>query len=122
MDQLGVDLATGQGQVAGAEAVGPEGAVGVGLAAVHVGPGGRVDHQVGGELGHGVGHRRPAGDVEPGQVEGDQLLGVGEGDFERPPDLPPAPVTSTLTGRGPGSWRQLRSLVGDADGQEPTRA
>src|SRR6266545_924487 len=47
VQQLGVDLRAGQGEVARAEAVVAEGAVRVALATVHVGPRGRVQHQVG---------------------------------------------------------------------------
>src|SRR4029450_6889794 len=113
------------GQVAGATTVVPEGPVRVALAAVHVGPGGRVHDQVGGELGERFGHRRPAGDVEARMVEGDQLLGVGERGLQGPADLPPRPrqqnphlpwsrvrgAPAGFIGRHQSSWDRYQAIV-----------
>jgi len=64
MHQLGVDLAAGDRELPWRQAVGAEGPVRVGLAAVDVGLGGRVEHQVGLQLGERGGDRVPVGDVQ----------------------------------------------------------
>ncbi len=76
LEQIRAAAGAALGQMEGAQGVGGEGHVRVGLGTVHVGPGGHVDHQVrgqGDDLIHGdgvadivVGHV-PAGDVVVGE-------------------------------------------------------
>src|SRR6266702_3913807 len=87
VEQLGVDLAAGQRQVPGAEAVVAEGPVLVALAAVDVGHGRSVEDQVGLQLGDGGGDRRPVADVQLSVAERHDVPGVGEGGGQVAADL-----------------------------------
>ena len=71
MDQAGIDLLAGQGQVAGAQGVDLKGRIAGGLAAVHIGESRAVDDRVGLVAADIVDGRFTVGDVQFIHIHGD---------------------------------------------------
>jgi hypothetical protein len=105
--------------------------VGIGLAAVDVGPGGGVDDERGSEVVHDGGHRCLVADVELGagqpddvvvgvgvsQVQAELATGADDQDPHHAPRRRVAPAA--LSGRHQSGWSRYHAIVASSASSNP---